>query len=1354
MSESTIDTLPDPFKSIDFSEDEVQFVYEQHGGDAEAILAEMTANFLNQNPNFRGTADYFEIQQGTAPILDLINLPPDVKGSGITDDQILRLFSTMKTLGEDGAPTETDAFLRGLTRGSSSFTTGIAGAKLFAKAAPAYVPLPGGFAPLGVLSKPAAGLAGFITGSIFGDAVIGKPVADLLFTGLDDVLLTPKAEALFRAYESGGNVAPFVFMPFTAPKAAFSTISSLKSLPLANRVTVLSADDMANPLVTTYLSGKVAGVPTNRQFIALRNKIFKEAKEAGKEITVKEAAKQAAQELNRSGAIVRGTTGLFEFAEKALVSGGKTFSALKPAQKAGVLGLEALAVPTTGALVNTQETFLPRDPTARVTAETIGSLAPAVSILKFAPTAYNSITGYFGRLRENIIMGRPMDVFGTQERAKNRAINDIYEIFEDHGENPEVYLQKLEELLVDPILKNGEIVGYKLKPDFAPKPGEAKNSIFSGQYINNPAIAQLEQTVLGRGGGSMGAKFNADFLKSLEMMRGQIFALRGTGDPELIKLAGEMMQDRLSLLINKRMDDAIQQTINSVRKIYPEGGPEANKILGEKLRGVVKQQEDLFRRLERNAWSKVDPKKEVPVFYRRDEETGNFVENPVPNFIEEYDAALAGMDKIEKDLLLKAPKFSELNARILEYKKQLGLDATDQLSGAPTAVTRFNEAFKNSQGLAARDSFERLVREAGITDEVSEENINLLGKLQTRLGRQRGSKALELINLKRESMIAELANQQGAQATGVVIEPLTQSNLTSLYSISRSAAREQGPVNSNFARIANNLAEATLDDLNAGSMGNPEYAAARDISYAFNTYLKRAFGNNIISKNSRGKDVINVELLTSDLVSGKPDALSLKISQISDLGKQINKYAADSGYEIVTKEDVSSYIGTTNEVLQNTLRLALREIEAPLEANTLRTPQSLAAAQNEAMQQFRAKNPKLFEVFPQLGQMMDEAGSAGEFLKRAKVTTERLQKKVNEQKAFKKLIGAENPERAILKAIQSDQPTKELNSMVELIKAASNPQNLRRLMRNKGLGVDIDSLDLDAAREGVRHSVLSLAFSQAGQYSVEGLNARGAYNMLFDKLPNASRDSETVSQWMISNNIMTEKEVSGLELGLRTIIKSETKQDVSAAIITGETPALLDMYTRILGSRLGTSVGRAMPGGRSGAAGLIEAEAGSRYLRQLTQEIPALQEYDALEKILLDPELLALSLRKPRSAQEKKGIINMITDKLKTFGIGLTVPVGQRAIPLGAQEIVEPEVSSEPPVQEEVIEESSVMPTPRPVSAQPVALPTTPVASATPPVQPPVAQGPVDRSRYAALFPNDVASGMIRQNQGIGSLMG
>jgi len=57
------------------------------------------------------------------------------------------------------------------------------------------------------------------------------------------------------------------------------------------------------------------------------------------------------------------------------------------------------------------------------------------------------------------------------------------------------------------------------------------------------------------------------------------------------------------------------------------------------------------------------------------------------------------------------------------------------------------------------------------------------------------------------------------------------------------------------------------------------------------------------------------------------------------------------------------------------------------------------------------------------------------------------------------------------------------------------------------------------------------------------------------------------------------------------------------------------------------------------------------------------------------------------------------------------------------------------------------------VPTQQVAPPTTALASAAPVQTQSAPSGPVDRSRYAAMFPTDIASSMIRQ-QGIGSLMG
>lgn len=50
------------FKAIEFNAEELQFVYDQHGDNAEEALAKTTAAFLNEMPEFRGqqiTVSYF-----------------------------------------------------------------------------------------------------------------------------------------------------------------------------------------------------------------------------------------------------------------------------------------------------------------------------------------------------------------------------------------------------------------------------------------------------------------------------------------------------------------------------------------------------------------------------------------------------------------------------------------------------------------------------------------------------------------------------------------------------------------------------------------------------------------------------------------------------------------------------------------------------------------------------------------------------------------------------------------------------------------------------------------------------------------------------------------------------------------------------------------------------------------------------------------------------------------------------------------------------------------------------------------------------------------------------------------------
>jgi len=278
---------------------------------------------------------------------------------------------------------------------------------------------------------------------------------------------------------------------------------------------------------------------------------------------------------------------------------------------------------------------------------------------------------------------------------------------------------------------------------------------------------------------------------------------------------------------------------------------------------------------------------------------------------------------------------------------------------------------------------------------------------------------------------------------------------------------------------------------------------------------------------------------------------------------------------------------------------------------------------------------------------------------------------------------------------------------------------------------------------------MNFAFTEGGSLSADNFNAKAVYKTLFERVPKA-KDDLTLVKFMVDNDIITQKEANGLQQGLVRIIQTEAKKNVQDAIVTNQTSFLGDFYTKIGGAQLGTTIGGMMPGARGPGVGFIEAEAGSRFLRQLTQELPALQEMDALEKILFDPTLLALALRQPRSAAEKAGIFNAILRGLKTVIGAVPAPAGVKGIPLGAQELIEEEIPTEAPViqQEERPDvRSQVAPNLSPPvdrSQQPAMF-----GQVTPSLNPVQNTQRVDRRRFAALFPED--ADLV---QGIGSLRG
>jgi hypothetical protein len=176
---------------------------------------------------------------------------------------------------------------------------------------------------------------------------------------------------------------------------------------------------------------------------------------------------------------------------------------------------------------------------------------------------------------------------------------------------------------------------------------------------------------------------------------------------------------------------------------------------------------------------------------------------------------------------------------------------------------------------------------------------------------------------------------------------------------------------------------------------------------------------------------------------------------------------------------------------------------------------------------------------------------------------------------------------------------------------------------------------------------------------------------------------------------------------------------------------------------------------------LAAQSAGSEQAQNLLLRIPEMHRVKLQAEYLNDPAMLARMLLVGRTKAQNDSTLK----RIGSFITGKGIRFVQQRVPYGIREMQEedqPPKRYVPPSQQEA-------PGPQ-GSVRPPAVPTRTVAAAQQPPIPPrpaptpappsVASAPTQapaspetRQRYAALFPNDPASSMIR-SQGIGGLLG
>ena len=324
-------------------------------------------------------------------------------------------------------------------------------------------------------------------------------------------------------------------------------------------------------------------------------------------------------------------------------------------------------------------------------------------------------------------------------------------------------------------------------------------------------------------------------------------------------------------------------------------------------------------------------------------------------------------------------------------------------------------------------------------------------------------------------------------------------------------------------------------------------------------------------------------------------------------------------------------------------------------------------------------------------------------------------------------------------------------------------------------------------KNGFKSSLVGAVLNQSGLMTRDKFSPIKAYELFFEPLKR-SDSKVTLAEWVVSNNVMPQAEVGRLKKLLTRMT------EIDALVAAGQGMDNLELATKMgssiellasaLGSATASKLYRTVGGDAGGTSSLAVVSRGSSMAiskaREIMSEIPAITKQSFFMEVLENPDLAIEFLEIAKTQREADRKAEMIVD----FALSRGYLVGRQILPyvapFGSRVEFDQYESTEPPTLKEKIEDAaleknrpigagptrrnvlppndqqgSVAPVQRP---SPVGPPTTQASAVPSSPPPPVNSAPVDRTRYAALFPNDPISSMLTPTRqmargGIASLM-
>lgn len=1307
------------------------------GGDTSAFTSSMVEVLAEDFPEQPDYLTYGGLRDGTAPILDTI---PELAGLSpaerrLSDNDIIEFFA--RDL--EGEPIQAGTFLGGAKReiipAAASVPTFMGGFSL-GQTAVAGVP------PVGPAAVLRFGIP-FVTGTIGAGLgyFVGEQVNDAI-QGEESPIL-PGTAAAYEAGKTAAGAFAWLPMPYMVPKQI--------------NFGVELAENLVKEGQKIPLSLKVA---------------------RGLESTV-----------GTMGAQARANP--FKFAASETLAG------------AGA----------TGGAYAVESSDLEGSTPARITGELAGGVSALLLgnlIAKRLPTTFGALKAGYGAVKEGRVQEGAYDLaVAFKGKRETQVTNYILDLLEESGEDTEAVIAALSSKEFESLLM-----------DDSGKPIALTAALKSGSPTLAALEKSLEQMAVGLSKERSSANVQADraLRNTIVALYG---TGDKTAIQEGALLAQAVFDADLENSLLGAMNEVLASFDKVAGKRGPDWAAERQATLGRKLYEVIDARFKAGRAQERTLWRNTGPNLTLTEFVDADGNATNvpnfmsFYEEMLPTTEVAADFTEKPLWPLKRFVAQKRKELFPDSVTVDEYvasprlvKAQDRLeDSLDAISGVTYNVDRFNSIRDQASQIADIDERVTFLRQRASI--VRREAADAEDKLIER----RTAKAIdELADVERLTARDAAREAERVQVPGEIDGTISISELTEMRTVALSLGKTLAAAgDSSSARIAYGFAEALMRDLESFPQGvDPAYDTARAYSRAFNDAYTRTFAGDILGVSKTGAPKVAPEQIANDIFNA--DAGYLRSLQLDGLGKfeltqSLTNLAGNAQGELKPLLDdmMSTVINKDNDMI-DTKKLtdwisdnsdALAQFPQAQEnilqaANTTTTVRGTTEAilrnirasdrmfdaetgvlNVNSLKAWMAKpeNVDVLNAMPALKADLENSITANLLLKEGTTANKEAQKELNGQISFMDLLPntTENPATAFARAFNKNNksPIKSLNKLWEVVQNAPESwTDATGVTRTK-----------EEALEGFRSSLVESLYTRNGQTS-NSFSPKGLYEAIFLPHPN-SPGKITLAEWLVEKEVMPKVEVDRLKRITSEMVKMESftmKDGVDLGDLAETVGPMMDFYLRIVGSSIGTRAQSLIPGDSAGGS-LVAASAGSKAFRtaysKIFANIPESMKMDVMTQMMRDPELLAVMLKKGRTERERSAIGGRLTSLLVEKGL---IPAGQgaanvgrRVVPAITREGVFEDTEGQTPPQPKPFfiqnvlpsndQQGAVAPPPRPPvpTPSPVGPPTTRASAVPSPAPAPVNSGPVDRTRYAALFPNDPIVSMMQPRQmrrgGIASLL-